>query len=100
MPDPDPKVPADHATFFELYLGVLTVSDPATGRIIKIKPDRTPDPETNMKSPYKFSFLQQDGYFNCFDVRELPNWTDRDLARDAEERIREAIDEGLLDVSG
>jgi hypothetical protein len=77
-----------------------TFTDPVTGRNVTIKPNTTPDPKTGIPSRYRFFFQQQDGYLNPFDVRELPNWTQRDLARDAEKRIREAIEKGLLDISG
>jgi hypothetical protein len=74
--------------------------DRVTGRIVTIKPDSTPDIETNTKSPYKFFFEQADGYLNAFDVRKLKNWdTERDGRRDIETRIREAVDRGILDLS-
>jgi len=100
--DPDLRSPArlnpDIAERLDRYK-FPTFTDPVTGRNVTIKPNTTPDPTTGMPSKYRFFFLQQDGYLNPFDVRELPNWTERDLARDAEKRIKEAIEKGLLDIS-
>lgn len=101
--DPDLRSPRglspNIAEIFDRYK-FLTVTDPVTGRLVTIKPNTAPDPKTGITSKYRFFFLQQDGYLNPFDVTDLPNWTDRDLARDAEKRIREAIEKGLLDISG
>ena len=100
--DPDLRSPAgvspDLAELVD-RLTFPTFTDPVTGRMVTIKPNTTPDPKTGIPSRYRFFFLQQNGSPNSFDVRELPNWQDRDLARDAEKRIREAIEKGLLDIS-
>lgn len=106
--DPDPDLQADlrrlgfdknDIQMFENGAGIITVTDPVSGRTVKIKPDNTPESETGVKNKYKFYFAKRDGYWEFFDVRELPNWTEQDRARDASKRIVEAVDKRLLDVS-
>jgi len=66
--DPDPYVPAD----LESIYGILSILDPVSGRIIKLKPQ--PDPVIRQANHYTFYYLKQDGYFEFLDVRELQNW--------------------------
>jgi len=97
--DPDPYLPAD----LEPIFGVLSIPDPVSGRIIKLKPQ--PDPVTRQANPHAFYYLKQDGYFEFLDVRELQNWKEFDQEhpayRDSEVLKREwAAQQKVMDYLG